>query len=78
VNRCRTGKLRAHGGKDLSIAGHGTPFRARNLFHGVDQRRQPQALAACRSPSLELLTHCLSFWSVTTGNAKIASPFPIS
>ena len=62
AKRRRTGKLRTQGGKQLPVARHGTPFRARNLFGGVDQQRQPQALAACRSPSPELLTHRLSFF----------------
>ena len=78
TNQRRTGELGAHRSKQLIVAGHGTQFRARNLFHRVDQHRQPQALAACRSPSLDLLTHRLSFRSVATGNSKIAGPFPIS
>jgi hypothetical protein len=70
--------LGAHRGKQLLVTGYGTQFRARNRFHRVDQHRQPQALAARRSPSLDLLTHRLSFRSVPTGNSKIAGPFPIS
>jgi len=72
------GELGSHRSKQLIIAWDGTPFRARDLFHRVDQHRQPQALAACRSPSLDLLTHRLSFWSVASDNSKIAGPFPIS
>jgi hypothetical protein len=70
------GKLGPQRGKQLIVAGHGTQFRARNIFHCVDQHRQPQALAACRSPSMNLLTHRLSFWSVAIGNSEIAGPFP--
>jgi hypothetical protein len=70
--------LGAHRSKQLVVTGYGTQFRARNRFHRVDQHRQPQALAARRSPSLDLLTHRLSFRSVTAGNSKIADPFPIS
>jgi hypothetical protein len=44
----------------MPIAGHRTRFRARNLFHGVNQHRQPGALVAFRSPCPELLTHRLS------------------
>jgi hypothetical protein len=67
--RSRTGQLLAQRGNRVPVAGNGTPLRAGNLFRGVNQHRQPQALAACRSPFPELLlTHCLSFWFVAKAN----------
>lgn len=59
VRRRRTRKLRAHRSQHPTIAGLTAQFRARNLFHGIDQRRQPSLLAVCRSPSLKLL---LAHW----------------
>lgn len=61
---CRTSQLRPQSGNRLPVTRHGKLFRARNLFRCVNQQGQPQALAACRSPFPELLTHRLSFWSV--------------
>jgi hypothetical protein len=74
----RAGQLRTHGGNHLPVARLGTPFRARDLFCGVNQQRQPQALAACRSPLPELLIHRLSFWSVAEGNPGNRRVVPIS
>ena len=37
----RAREMRADRGQDEWIAGRGTRFRARNLFHGIDQERQP-------------------------------------
>jgi hypothetical protein len=75
---CRTSQLRPQSGNRLPVARHGKLFRARNLFRCVNQQGQPQALAACRSPFPELLTHRLSFWSVAKGNPEAAVSFQIS
>jgi hypothetical protein len=66
--------LRAQGSQYVPVAGHGTRFRARNLFHGVDQHRQPGALVGFRSPRPELLTHRLS--SACPGDALGVLPTP--
>jgi len=66
----RTGELGAHRCQQLIVTRYGTQFRARNRFHRVDQHRQPQTLAARRSPSLDLLTHRLSFWLLQTATRK--------
>ena len=71
---CRTGELGAQRGQYVPATGHGTRFRARNLFHGVDQHRQPSALVASRLPCPELLTHRLSLKPCLPLNP---SPLPI-
>lgn len=58
-SRHRPGKLGANGGKQAVVAGNSPQFRPGNRFHRVDQHRQPRTLAACRPPSLDLLTHRL-------------------
>lgn len=58
--RCRTGKLRINSVEHERIAGYCAEFWSRNLFHGVDQHRQPKLFVALRSPSPELLAHRLS------------------
>jgi cyclopropane fatty-acyl-phospholipid synthase-like methyltransferase len=70
VGRYRPGQLRAQRNQHRRIAGHAALFRTSNLFHGVDQHRQPPSFATgraprrrsprFRSPRLKLLAHCLS------------------
>jgi len=82
VGRRRTRKLRAQCCQHQAIAGQRADFRTGNFFHGLDQRRQPQSLAAScfRSPWLKLLAHCLfpacSQTAVT--NPGLPNPFPMN
>jgi len=65
ARRRGTSELGAQRGDGMSVTRHSAPLGARHLLHGVDQRRQPQALGACRSPSLNLLTHASPHDSLT-------------
>ena len=56
----QVGKLRMQGCKQLAVAGQSADFRARHLFKGVDEQRQPCALFASRSPRVKCLTHRIS------------------
>ncbi|MEA2679955.1 MAG: hypothetical protein QOK03_1677 [Candidatus Binataceae bacterium] len=50
-------KLCAEGREHEWVAGDSARFSAGDFLHGVDQHRQPQAVATFRSPYLKLLTH---------------------
>ena len=65
--RCRTGQLRLQRRPAPTVAGHRAQFRAGNLFHGVDQHRQPR-----RS-----LSRLAKFWNVLSLTAD-ASPVPVT
>jgi hypothetical protein len=63
--RCRTRELGTQRSNGLRVARHPAPIGTRCPFLGIDQRRQPQALRAGRSPSLNLLTHACPHDSLT-------------
>ncbi len=58
----RPRKLRAQGLQDRGLAGLRAHFRARRLFHGVDEQRQPLPIAASALPWCESLTHLPSLF----------------
>src|ERR1700761_3729917 len=49
------GQMQPQRRKHLWIARGGTEFRPGNIFHGVDQPRQPEPFALAGSPSSHLL-----------------------
>jgi hypothetical protein len=71
----RQAELCPHRGQYLPITGNRAQFRARKCFHGVDQHREPQILAASCSPRLKLLAHRLSSKPAEI-NSNLANAFP--
>lgn len=70
VTSDRLRQLRTACLQDGAFARLGTNFRARRIFHGRDQRQQPQPFAVSAVPLFEPLTHRLSQFQPHPGYRK--------